>query len=170
MHRGCFVWTPTPPLLSRRTLRPGPARVCVLAPLGQVGLAGLSGAFCAPDLFLWPSCPSSLFGPHRAAVARALGVFFFPFVFLLSFPLRSRAPVASGFLCFPAPGALGLGAPRLLPPPLCVFVSCVFCPLAPPPPPLLLFFPSPFLLVQPPPRFAVFWFFFPSFPSVCFPS
>ena len=65
-------------------------------------------------------------------------VFFVFFLFLLSSPLPSCAPVDSGFLCFPAPGALGLGAPRSLP--------------APP-----LFFSSS-LLRPPPPRFAVFFF------------
>ena len=33
MHRGCFVWTLTPPLLGRRTPRSGPVCVCVCVPL-----------------------------------------------------------------------------------------------------------------------------------------
>ena len=53
MHRGCFVWTPTPPLSGRRTPRPGPARVCVRALLGRVGRAGLPGAFWFPAIPSW---------------------------------------------------------------------------------------------------------------------
>ena len=50
MHQGCFVWTPTTPLLGRRTPRPGLC-VHVRAPLGRVGRAGLAGAFwCASPL------------------------------------------------------------------------------------------------------------------------
>ena len=37
VHRGCFVWTPTPPLSGRRTPRPGPMRLCV-CPLFLAGL------------------------------------------------------------------------------------------------------------------------------------
>ena len=39
--RGCFVWTPTPPLLSRGTPRTGPVRVCVCS-LFLVGSGGLA--------------------------------------------------------------------------------------------------------------------------------
>ena len=163
MQRGCFVWTPTPPLSGQRTPSPGPARVCVRAPLGQVGRASVPGAFWCASPTPWPSCPSSLFSPHQTGVARALGVFFF-FVFLPSFPLPSCAPVVSGFLCFPAPGALGLGAPRSLPPLALCLCVLRFLPPCPSPPPLC-FFPR-FCFVHPPP-FAVF--FFPSFSSGVFP-
>ena len=74
--------------------------------------------FCFPrvhlvSFFFWLSAPAAL----------GLGAFFFfpapppasVFFFL------SCAPIVSGFLCFPAPGALGLG-----------FVCCLYCwPLAP---------------------------------------
>ena len=70
MHRGCFVWTPTPPLAGRRTPRPGPVRVCVcllfLAGSGGPASRARSGA---PHLFLWPLCLSALLGPLRAGVA-----------------------------------------------------------------------------------------------------
>ena len=42
MHRGCFVWTPTPPLSDGRTQHPGP-RVCVfLVVFPRVSLASLA--------------------------------------------------------------------------------------------------------------------------------
>ena len=160
MHRGCFVWTPKPPLAGRRTPRPGPVRVCVCSSF----LAGSGGPasralFGAPPLFLWPLCLSALLGPLRAWVAPFLVlclpspcftsppfssfVSFFrraPPLSLAFFGLRPRvpwalslcfsvlpppglwfffflcAPFVSGFLWFPAPGALGLGA-----------VCCLFC-------------------------------------------
>ena len=70
MHRGCFVWTPTPSLAGRRTPRPGPVRVCVCL-LFLAGSGGpASRARCgAPHLFLWPLCLSALLGPLRAGVA-----------------------------------------------------------------------------------------------------
>ena len=164
MHQGCFVWTPTGPLSGWGTPHLSPARVCVRALPGQVGGPASRARGGAPHRGLCPSCPFPLFGPLRAGVARASGVFcflFFFLVFLLSFPLPSRAPVVSGFLFFPAPGALGLGAPPSFPPPpFFILVSCVFCSLAPPPPPL--FFPF-FFLRPPPPFFCYFFFGFFSF-------
>ena len=139
----------------------------------------------APHLFLWPSCPSSLFGPLRAGVARASAACFFlpflPFAFLLSFPLPSRAPVVSR--C-PGPWRPAV-APTA---PLCVFVSSVFSPLAPlplffssfllcAPHPLLLclvfsLFPSLFsgVVVPPPPIPPPFFFLFLGLPFPCAPS
>ena len=118
MHRGWFVWTPTPPLLGPRMPRLGPARVFVCVPL----LAGWRGPvsrarFCAPHLFLWPVWVRSLFlqpPPGRGCPASGCcwGFFFLP--------LPCYAPVVSGGPCFPARGALGLGVlwssphPRLL--------------------------------------------------------
>ena len=86
-------------------------------------------------------CALCLFGPPGAQVAPFVVVFGFFFVLIFPFfpsppPLRPRCVLLS---CFPAPGALGLGAfcppPPLppsffpLPPPLCVprcLLSCVF--------------------------------------------
>ena len=106
MHRGCFVWTPTPPLAGRKAPRPGPARVCVCL----LFLAGSDGPASrarsgAPHLFLWPLCLSALLGPVRAGVAPVLVLclpsrppfaFFFRFsvVVFLAPPL---SPAFSGF-------------------------------------------------------------------------
>ena len=118
MHRGCFVWTPTPPLAGRRTPRPGPVRVCVcllfLAGSGGPASRARSGA---PHLFLWPLCRSALFGPLRAGVA----------------PLSFAAVAVPRWLFFSASRCLArasfvspawpLAAPWwLLPPPLCLAV------------------------------------------------
>ena len=162
MHRGCIVWTPTRPLSGRWTPRPDLACVCVLALLGRVGRAGLPGLFWCASPFLWPFCPSSLFGPLRAGVARALGAFF---SFPLSSHLSSCTPLSPAFCASRAwvPWALTLRVHSY--PPLFFFfsfffpgfhlVSSVFCPLAPP---FLLFFVlAPF----PPPR-PVFLYFFSS--------
>ena len=156
MDRGCFVWTPTPPLEGRRTPRPGPVRVCVLALLGRVGRAGVPGAFwCASPFplavlsfcFAWPppgwGCPR--LGPFFALPSA------FAFCFFFSFLRRcvSCAPFVSCFLWFPAPGALGIGAvcclfcwPRASRLSLCSRFLSVAWPLAalwrlPPPPPFL---------------------------------
>ena len=129
MHRGCFVWTPTPPLAGRRSPRPGPARVCscVLFLAGS-GAPASRARFGAPHLFLCPFCPSSLFCPLWAGVAHGSVVWFFLF---FSPPPPPCAPAVSGFLCLPALGALGLGAPCLLhppprPPPALFFVFFLF--------------------------------------------
>ena len=219
MHRGCFMWTPTPPLAGRRTPHPGPVRVCVcllfLAGSGGPASRARSGA---PHLFLWPLCLSALFGPLRAGVAplsfaavavprwlcfsasrclaRAsfvssawplaalwwllprpppflsrvfvapacgLGVFFHFLFFFFSFLLPPCAPVVSGFLWFPAPGALGLGA-------------CVVCfvgrPLLGSPCACPSFVLSPWLLAAPawllpPPPLCVSRFLFLPLGAVC---
>ena len=95
MHRGCFVWTLTPPLAGWRTPRLGPARVCVCL-LFLAGSGGLASRACsgAPQLFLLAALAFCFPWPLRS-------LFFF---FLV------RAPVVLSFLWFPAPGALGLGA------------------------------------------------------------
>ena len=73
MHRGCFVWTPTPPLVGRRTPRLGPVRGCAcsffLARSGGPASRARSGE---PHLFLWPLCLPALLGPLRAWVAPLL--------------------------------------------------------------------------------------------------
>ena len=157
MHRGCFVWTPTPPLSGRRTPRPGPARVCVCVRcLAGSGVRASRARFGAPHLFLWPFLVGSLFVrplPGRGCpVCGCCWVLLFFFVSLcfLSPSLPHCAPVESCFACFTAPGALGLGV--LSPPPtrcappspaLCVFRPAVPWPLASCCPPPLFFAPPP---------------------------
>ena len=129
MHRGCFVWTPTPPLSGQRTPRPGPACVCLYVPClaGSGGPASRarSGAPHLPLRRSWFAL--CLFGPHRAGVA--LFVVVVGFLFFFPFPL---------------------------PPPRCtIVVSClrVFRPRVPwalascPPPPFFLA-PHPPLVVS----------------------
>ena len=125
MHRGCFLWTPTPPLAGRRTPHLGPVRVCVcLSVLAGSGGPASRAPFGVPHPFLWPLCLSALVGPLSAGVAPFLVLCLPPcplfFLFLLP-----RASFVSCFLWFPAPGPLGLGA-------------LVFFPL---PPGLWFFFP-----------------------------
>ena len=130
MHRGCFVWTPTPPLSGRRTPRPVSARVCVCVPLlaGSGGQA--SGArFCVTHPFLWQVLVRSLLArPPRAWVA----LFVVVAVFRLFFFFLTVRLVLSGVRCFPARAALGP----------CVLLS----PRPPPPYFFLLRFPPPFFL------------------------
>ena len=177
MHRGCFVWTPTPPLSGRRTPRPGPARVCVCVPcLAGSGGPASRARLGAPHLSFGRSCFAlCLCGPLRAAVALfvvVVGFFWFFFCFLSPSPPRC-APVVSCFACFPAPGALGLGV--LSPPPL--FFSLP--PLCAPRCPLLCVFssrgcPEPWRLVAPYPAPGFFSFFLapppPSLLSLTFPA
>ena len=135
MHRGCFVWTPTPPLAGRRTPRPGP--VCVY--LCSSFLARLSGPASrarsgAPALFLRPLCLSALLGPLRAWIAPFLVLclpslcspqpFFVFFFCLLSFLAHPLCLLLSFW--FSAPGAFGLGALFFFPSPPrpWVFVMC----------------------------------------------
>ena len=83
--------------LALRALAPG---LCL--PLGRWLLVG--GCSPAPLPFCVPRFLSLLLGAWVLVF-----FFFFPFVFLLV-RLSTCAPVVSGFLWFPAPGALGLGA------------------------------------------------------------
>ena len=159
MHRGCFVWTPTPPLSGRRTPRPGPARVCVCVPC----LAGSGGPASrarsgAPHLSLGRSWFAlCLFGPLRAGVTLVVVVVGFFFCFLFPFP-----PLVAPSLC-PALRVFWPRVPWALascrPPP-----SFFFCPPPPPPHPCCLwrFLPSGCLgPPRPPPLFF-------SFPCLCF--
>ena len=122
MHPGCFVWTPTPPLPGRRTLRPGPVpvRVCSSFLAGSGGPASRA-RFRAPSLFLWPLRHSALLGLLRAGVAPFLVVCWpSPCCPSLHPPppfFSFCAPFVSCFLWFPAPGALGLGILFFFPPP-----------------------------------------------------
>ena len=131
MHRGCFVWTPTPPLSGRRTPRPGPARVCVCMPcLAGSGGPASRARFGAPHLSFGRSWFAlCLFRPSPGwgcPVCGCCWVFLFLF-FLFGFFSPSPpycAPVLCCLACFPAPGALGRG-------------------VLSPPPPFFCFFPSP---------------------------
>ena len=183
MHRGCFLWTPTPPLSGRRTPRPDPTRVCVRALLGRVGRAGLSGAFWCASPFLLAvlgalfacSAPSERGLP---CLWLLLGFFCFPFPSLVAPPLHpalcifrhlvpwalascrppplsSVRPVVSCFSCFPAPGAWGLGLLLPVSPPAFFFLF-----LFVPPPllsPALPAFRLPWAFVPPPPLFFLFF-------------
>ena len=132
LHRGCFVWTPTPPLLGRRTPRPGPARVCVCVPC----LAG-SGSWPPGRVLVRLTFPLAVLGSLFACSAPSglgspcfwlllVSFFFFPF----PLPPPRCALVVSSFACFPGPCALGLGVlsppPFFLPPPLVVSGASCF--------------------------------------------
>ena len=129
MHRGCFVWTMTPPLSGRRTPRPGPARVCVCVPC----LAGWGGPasrerFDAPHLSFCRSWFAlCLFSPLRAGVA--------PFVVVVGFCSFSPSPPLLRPRCvllcvFSGPACLGPW--RLVPPPPFFFPPPPLCaPLSP---------------------------------------
>ena len=124
MHRGCLVWTPTPPLAGRRTPRPGPVRVrvCVLSLPGRAArpLRRLlvrptfsSGRSVFP-LFSAPfglGLPLSWSFVGPPLVSPPPPFFFFPFFSLW------RAPFVSCFLWLPAPAPLGLGGLFFFPPP-----------------------------------------------------
>ena len=118
----CFAWPPPGwgcPPLSRCPCRSSlPWRCAVVVFLGLP----LPGSSCAPASFVSPRAVGcSLVAPppppffvsrrfHRACLVP--WCFFFSFFFL---PLLSLcAPIVTGFLWFPAPGALGLGAVRCL--------------------------------------------------------
>ena len=164
MHRGCFVWTPKPPLSDRRTPRLGPARVrvSVLSCLGRAGRP--PGRILVSFTFScgrsW--CPLCLLGHLRAGVDLFV-------VFPALIPVC--APLVSGVSCFPALGALGLGV-LCPPPPLCWwFLFCfsffVFFFFTLPRPPCLRGFvfsgpgcPGPCRLV--PPTLCWCYFFLPS--------
>ena len=73
------------------------ARVPVHALLGRVGRAGLPGAFWCVSPFLWPFCPSSLFGPPPGWGCPCFGGFFFFFFPLLSFFSPLAPPLSPAF-------------------------------------------------------------------------
>ena len=174
MHRGCFVWTPTPPLSGRRTPRPGSARVCMCVPClaGSVGPASWA-RFGLPHLSFGRSwCALCLFGPLWAGVAPfvvAVGFFLF---FLFLFPFSPSLRPCCVLLCvFSGPGCPGPWRPVSPPPfffplPGVSGVSCfpVALGLCAPPPPFFflgyLLFLFPFFLF-------FFLFFSPSFFAGC---
>ena len=181
MHRGCFVWTPTPPLSGWRTPRPGSARVCVCVPL----LAGSGGPasrarFGAPPLFLLAGL-RALF-VSSAPCGRGLPCLWLLLV-VFSFSLPCCAPLDSGVLCLLAPGDLGLGVLWSSGPPppsffffsLCAPLSLLFLGFRPGLPSALApcgapARPSPLFFCFPPPPFfflsachALFFCLFPAF-------
>ena len=87
-------------------LRPLAPRLCLL-----LGRWLLFGGF-SPQLL--PFCVSLFSSLLLGALVLLLFFFFFFFFFSFFFFPPLRAPVVSGFLLFPAPGALGLGAVRFL--------------------------------------------------------
>ena len=140
LNRGCFAWTPTPPLSGWRTPRPGPAPVglCVLFLAGSDGAASRV-CFCAPH----PSCGwfvlllcLALSGLGSPGSCPFVGVPPPPAPFFC-------APAVSGFLLFYGPGCPRPWHP--CPPPAsgpcCGFFSFFF-PLPFPPGPLHLVFVS----------------------------
>ena len=137
------------------------ACVCVRALLGRVGRAGLPGAFwCASPFpvaalsFCFARPPPGWGCPFLCPV---FFFFFFFFLFFSFFFPSFCAPVVSGFLWFPAPGALGLGAVCcLLVGLLLLRSSCALASFVFPAWPLAV---SRSLLPPPPPH-----------PPLCFPS
>ena len=112
VHRGCFVWTLTPPLAGRRTPLPGTVRVCVcLLFLARSGGPASRARFGAPHLFLWPFCLSALLGPLRAGVAPILVLFLPsppPFAFFfVSLLLSSLRPLCLLLALLSGPGCPG---------------------------------------------------------------
>ena len=185
MHRGCFVWTPTPPLSGRRTPHPGPARVCVCVLfLARSGAPASWARFGAPHSFLWPVLVRSLFARPPSGLGYPVCgcclvfsscssfFFFFPFCALLSPAFRDFRPGVpwAGASCGPQPPPLFVGffcAPLSL-----AFVgsrpgvpwALALC--GPPawPSSLLVFFSS-----SPRPPLPLFFFFVISFPFPLLP-
>ena len=165
VHRGCFVWTPTPPLSGRRTPRPSLVRVSLgsfflAGPGGLVFSAYFSASHLSLGCFLLLLCSA----PSRPGLPLAC-----PLVCLLSFlycffpfflPSSRCASAVSCFLWFPGPGILGLGAvwppspyfflPGILPTPAW-FGVCFLTPTSSSSPPVF----SGRLLLPPPPLFAL---------------
>ena len=163
MHRGCFVWTPTPPLSGRRTPHPGPARVCLRTHLGRVGPAGLQGAFSRAS----PSPVAVLSFVHFWFVRPIPGWgcpvcgCFRVFVFSSSFFFLVAPPLSLSFQDFRPglPWALASCGPPAPPSRFLLFLFCFFLffvlfPL-PPPPDRFLFFSAPLACL-----FAAFFFVF----------
>ena len=88
MHRGCLVWTLTPPPLGLEDATAGSC-VCVpvCAPLGWVRRAGLRGALWSASPFLLAVLSFFLVGPPPGCVCPCFG--FFLFFLYLFFPSRS---------------------------------------------------------------------------------
>ena len=170
MHRGCFVWTPTPPLLRRRTPRPGPARVCVcVLLLARTGGPASRARFGAPHLFLWRVwLRSSFFRPPPGRGCPVCGCHCVFFSSSLLRPPCLRRSVFSGPGCL-RPWRLVF----LLPAPPCfafwglffLCLRCLSCCVASGPGCLG---PWHLVVLRPPPRF--FFAFFSTFLSLLFRS
>ena len=130
------MWTPTPPLLGRRTPRLGLARVCVRAPLGRVGRAGLLGAF-------WCASPSPVAALCALLVCSAPSGLGLPCLWLFSVFCLVVPPLSLSFRVLQPGLPLALASCGPPAPPLPSFLFVLF----PSPPPALSFFPSCFLFV-----------------------
>ena len=148
MHRGCFVWTATPPLSGRRTPSPRP-RVCLLAVVFlHVSVVAVA---CPGSVLAGSGGPASCVGV--VALARLGGV-----------PARWGKTASRSLSCAPnccccrsgyLVGPSGLCVPFLClipPPPLCPTFRC-FWPWVP--------CPSAFCGCPPALSFLFFFFFFP---------
>ena len=126
MHRGCFLWTSSPPLAGRSTPRPGPVRVCVYS-----SVLARSGGPASWSRFGAPHLSSGSFVLLLCSAPSVLGLpllWFFGclpppprFFFLPAFPFSARPPCL-----FPVLGALDFGALFFFPPPpppACAFFS-----------------------------------------------
>ena len=136
MHWGCFVRTLTPPLLCRRTPRPGAARMCVCVPLlvrVRVRRGALLGAF-------WCASLSPVAGSGALFACSALSGFGLPFLWLLLF-FAFRFFFLLSFCAPPLSLAFGVFRPGLP----WALASC--CPPAQPLPSFFVFSsPSPLRL------------------------
>ena len=115
VHRGCFVWTLTPPLFWLGDATPRVPCVCACGCFSCPGWAGWPARRVLVHLGFPSAVLSSCFaGLLRAGVALFLSIYlrwFFPS------SCSFCAPAVSGFFWFPAPAVLGLGAVWFSPPP-----------------------------------------------------
>ena len=125
MHRGCFVWTPTPPHFGSGDTTPGSrACLCVCAPLGRVGRAGLPSAF-------WCASPSPVAGLDALFVFSAPSGLGLPCLWLLLgvvvFFFLVSPPLSPAFFVFLPGVPWALASCGLLACPSLVCLFLFFC-------------------------------------------